>query len=46
MVELTQWEDSPIVLVHQSRIWIFDLVNVVEKVLSDGDLVCDVAGDS
>lgn len=41
----TERENSAVVLVHQRRVRVLDLVNVVEVLLSDNDLVGDVTSD-
>jgi hypothetical protein len=41
----TEREDGAVVLVHQGRVGVLDLVNVVEVLLSDRDLVGNVTGN-
>jgi hypothetical protein len=42
---LTEREDGTVVLVHQGRVRVLDLVDLVEVLLSDGDLIGDVTGN-
>lgn len=41
----TEREDSAVILVHQRRVRVLDLVNVVEVLLCNHDLIGDVTGD-
>jgi hypothetical protein len=41
----TEREDGAVVLVHQGRVGVLDLVDVVEVLLSDRDLVGDVTSN-
>jgi hypothetical protein len=45
VVMLTEREDCTVVLVHQGRVRVLDLINLVKVLLSDRDLVGDVTGN-